>query len=176
MYDRAALTHGVVHISVGAFHRSHQAVYFDELARRGLGDGWAVTGVGLHRPELQRALEPQGGLYTVVTRGPQGDAARVVGILTRYLYAPEDREAVLCAMADERTRLVTLTITSAGYMVDLNTGALDVASATVAHDLAHPHRPCSAVGLIVEALHRRRRLGLTPFTVLSCDNVTRNGA
>ena len=102
-YDRGALTRGVVHISVGAFHRSHQAVYFDELARRGLGDGWAVTGVGLYRPDLKRALDPQDGLYTVVTRGPAGDSARVVGVLTRYLYAPADREAVLCTMADPRT-------------------------------------------------------------------------
>src|SRR4051794_22098831 len=175
-YDRAALTRGVVHISVGAFHRSHQAVYFDELARRGLGDGWAVTGVGLYRPELKRALDPQDGLYTVVTRGPAGDAARVVGVLTRYLYAPEDREAVLRTMADRRTRLVTLTITAGGYMVDLETGAFAGDAPELVHDLTNPHEPCSAIGLLVEALDRRRRSGLSPFTVLSCDNMTGNGA
>ncbi|HLM18482.1 MAG TPA: mannitol dehydrogenase family protein, partial [Acidimicrobiia bacterium] len=173
---RAALTRGVVHISVGAFHRSHQAVYFDELARRGLGDGWAVTGVGLYRPELKRALDPQDGLYTVVSRGPAGDSARVVGVLTRYLYAPEDREAVLCTLADRRTRLVTLTITAGGYLVDLETGAFDGDAPDVVHDLANPHQPCSALGLLVEALDRRRRRGLPPFTVLSCDNLTANGA
>src|SRR3954454_17798581 len=87
-YDRAALTRGIVHIGVGSFHRSHQAVYFDELARRGAGDGWAVTGVGLHRADVQRALARQDGLYTVVSRAPMGDAARVVGVLTGSLYAP----------------------------------------------------------------------------------------
>jgi mannitol 2-dehydrogenase len=74
MYDRRALTAGVVHIGVGSFHRSHQAVYFDDLARRRPGDGWAVTGVGLHRADLQRALARQDGLYTVVSRTPTGDA------------------------------------------------------------------------------------------------------
>jgi mannitol 2-dehydrogenase len=175
-YDRSALTRGVVHISVGAFHRSHQAVYFDELARRGLADGWAVTGVGLYRPELKQALEPQDGLYTVVTRAPAGDSARVIGVLTRYLYAPEDREAVLCALADRRTRLVTLTITAGGYMVDLETGAFAGDTAAVLHDLSNPRQPRSAVGLLVEALDRRRRSGLPPFTVLSCDNMASNGA
>jgi len=174
-YDRAALTRGVVHISVGAFHRSHQAVYFDDLARRGLGDGWAVTGVGLYRPDVKQALDPQDGLYTVVTRGPAGDSARVVGVLTRYLYAPEDREAVLCTMADRRTRLVTLTITTNGYMVDLESGAFAAEVPAVAHDLANRRQRCSALGLLVEALDRRRRCGLPPFTVLSCDNMAGNG-
>src|SRR3954452_22486045 len=103
-YDRAALTPGVVHIGVGAFHRSHQAVYFDELARRGLGDGWALTGVGLHRRHLKEALDSQDGLYTVVTRGAGRQTALIVGAITRYLYAPHDRGAVLHALADARTR------------------------------------------------------------------------
>jgi mannitol 2-dehydrogenase len=175
-YDRAALTRGVVHISVGAFHRSHQAVYFDELAQRGLGDGWAVTGVGLFRPELKQALEPQDGLYTVVTRGQAGDSARIVGVLTRYLFAPEDRAAVLRVLADRRTRLVTLTITSGGYMVDLETGTFTDDTPGPENHLANQREPSAAIGLLVEALDRRRRSGLAPFTVLSCDNMTGNGA
>jgi fructuronate reductase len=43
------------------------------------------------------------------------------------------------------------------------------------HDLAHPEAPNSAPGLIVAALERRRRAGLPPFTVLSCDNLPANG-
>src|SRR5947209_13627508 len=31
-YDRNSLTPAVVHIGLGGFHRSHQAVYFDDLA------------------------------------------------------------------------------------------------------------------------------------------------
>lgn len=34
-YDRRALRPGVVHIGVGGFHRAHQGVYFDDLARQG---------------------------------------------------------------------------------------------------------------------------------------------
>jgi len=161
---------------VGAFHRSHQAVYFDDLARRGCDSGWAITGVGLHCPDLKRALAPQDGLYTVVTRSAAGDIARVVGVLTRYLYAPDDRAAVVAALADSRTQLVTLTITAGGYLVDLDTGSFAGDDPVVVHDLTHPREPWSAVGILVEALDRRRRLGLPPFTVLSCDNIAGNGA
>src|SRR3954465_6866468 len=84
-YARAALTPSVVHISVGSFHRSHQAMYFDELAQRRITSAWGVVGVGLHRPEMREALSAQDGLYTVVVRGASGDHARVVGVIRRYL-------------------------------------------------------------------------------------------
>jgi fructuronate reductase/mannitol 2-dehydrogenase len=143
----------VVHVSVGAFHRAHQAVYFDDLARTGVTD-WGVVGVGLRRPEMRRALRAQDGLYTVVERGAGADRARVVGVMCRYLLAPEERGLVLDALADPRTRLVTLTITGDGYA---------------------DRRTDSAVAHLVEGLARRRRAGTPPFTVLSCDNIPENG-
>jgi mannitol 2-dehydrogenase len=172
-YDRVALTPSVVHISVGSFHRSHQAMYFDELARKG-HTGWGLIGVGLRRPEMGEALAPQHGLYTVVERGRDGDRAQVVGVIRRYLFAPEGDD-VLEALTDPRTRMVTLTVTGDGYGVDPATGLLDPRRKDVQADLVDPARPRTAIGLIVEALRRRRAAGMAPFTVLSCDNVTDNG-
>ncbi len=60
-YDRAALRPGIVHIGVGGFHRAHQAVYLDELARRGSTD-WGVVGVGLHSRGIGEVLAAQDGL------------------------------------------------------------------------------------------------------------------
>ncbi len=150
-YDRGALRPGVVHMSVGAFHRAHQAVYFDDLARIGERD-WGIVGVALRRPRLRTALRPQNDLYTVVSRRPERDEARVVGAITSHLAAPEDVDAVVEALCDERVALVTLTITADGYG-----GA------------------SSAIDLLVRALGRRRRAGVPPFTVLSCDNLPGNG-
>ena len=42
-------------------------------------------------------------------------------------------------------------------------------------NLAHLKHPITAPGLIVEALSRRRQVGVPPFTVLSCDNLPDNG-
>ncbi len=174
-YDRTALRRGVVHIGVGSFHRAHQAVYFDALAAIGLGDGWALTGVGLHRRVMKEALAPQDGLYTVVDRSDAGDRARVVGAITSYLYAPEETAAVLDALVDEATRLVTLTITSDGYRVDAHAGVCAGGDPSGRADLRNPASPATAIGLITEALARRRNLGRPPFTVLSCDNMPANG-
>jgi fructuronate reductase/mannitol 2-dehydrogenase len=162
----------VVHISVGSFHRSHQAVYLDDLARRGERD-WGIVGVGLRRPELREVLSHQDGLYTVVARGAGEDEASVVGALTRYLFAPEDGAAALEALADEHTALVTLTITGTPTRYDLARGNSPAPLTSPAVDSA---APLSALGYIVEALDRRRRAGRAPFTVLSCDNLPDNGA
>ncbi|MFL5846877.1 MAG: mannitol dehydrogenase family protein [Solirubrobacteraceae bacterium] len=162
-YERGDLRPGVVHLSVGAFHRSHQAVYFDDLACAGRND-WGVIGVGLRRPAMREALAAQDGLYTVVSRGAAGDDARIVGVMTDYLLAPRQRSAVLAALTDPRTAVVTLTITADAYARP-----------------ADPERrmsrrePSDAVEYLVLALDARRRAGTAPFTVISCDNIPANG-
>ena len=169
-YDRRSLTPAVVHIGVG-FHRAHQAVYFDDLARLGFSTEWGIVGVGLHRPEMGRVLSEQDNLYTVVVRGPDGERVRVVGALVDYLFAPESPEAVLSVLAAPTTRLVTLSITGSAYP----TGDPDLEQQDVRADVERPAAPGTAFGYLVEALDRRRRDGGLPFTVLSCDNVEHNG-
>ncbi|PWR05590.1 mannitol dehydrogenase family protein [Micromonospora acroterricola] len=173
-YDRSALVPAVVHIGVGGFHRAHQAAYLDSLARLG-ETGWGEVGVSLHSPKMRDALAPQNCLYTVVERDHTGDTLRVVGAMVDYHYAPDDPEAVLDRLADERTRLVTLTITGGGYPVDEH-GEFRSDDPAVQADLTHPAAPTGAFGYLVEALDRRRRAGLPAFTVLSCDNLPDNGA
>ncbi|WP_456849969.1 mannitol dehydrogenase family protein [Geodermatophilus sp. SYSU D00742] len=174
-YDRAALTPAVVHLSVGGFSRAHQLLYFDELAERRFSDGWGVVGVGLRHRTMQQALAPQDHLYTVIERSPDGERARVVGVMVDYLFAPDAPAAVLDRLSDPRTRMVTLTITGAGYRLDPHSGEFDPDDADVRRDLACPHAPTTVFGYLVEALDRRRRAGLAPFTVVSCDNIHRNG-
>jgi fructuronate reductase/mannitol 2-dehydrogenase len=174
-YDRSALTPAVVHLSVGGFSRAHQLIYFDELAERRISTGWGVVGVGLRQRHLQEALAPQDHLYTVVERSPDGERARVVGVMVDYLYAPDDPAAVLDRLGDPRTRLVTLTITPGGYPLDPHTRGFTADDPDVLRDVAEPSAPTTVFGYLVEALDRRRRAGLAPFTVVSCDNLHRNG-
>ncbi|MDP9435179.1 MAG: mannitol dehydrogenase family protein, partial [Actinomycetota bacterium] len=100
--------------------------------------------------------------------------ARVVGAITRYLYAPEEMAAVHDALVDDATRLVTLTVTADGYAMDPR-GVLDGRAAAGHGDLRDPASPATAIGLVTESLVRRRALGRRPFTVLSCDNLPASG-
>ncbi|MPQ97058.1 mannitol dehydrogenase family protein [Modestobacter sp. I12A-02628] len=177
-YDRAAVVPGIVHVGVGGFHRSHQAVYYDDLLGAGGDPAWGVCGVGLLPGDasMRDVLAEQDNLYTLLVTHPDGFVdARVVGSLVEYLFAPDDPDAVVERMAAATTRIVSLTITEGGYNVSAVTGAFDPAHPGVQHDLQPGVPPRTAFGLVTEALRRRRELGLGPFTVVSCDNVPGNG-
>ncbi|MCD9199845.1 mannitol dehydrogenase family protein [Aeromicrobium wangtongii] len=177
-YDRSAVTAGIVHVGVGGFHRSHQAVYVDRLLAAGATD-WGICGVGLLPQDraMQEALDGQDHLYTVVERHPDGSAqARVIGSIVEYLFAPDDVDAVIEKMASETTRIVSLTITEGGYNLIGGDGDFDADAPAIRADLEPGATPATVFGIVVEALDRRRRRGLDPFTVVSCDNIEANGA
>lgn len=164
---------GVVHLGLGAFHRAHQAIYLDDLMAR-KGGNWRSLGVSMRSPSVRERLRPQNGVYCVAERSPEREELRVSGALADILYLAEEHDAVLEALAAPATRIVTLTVTEKGYGGDAE-GGIDPADLDLAHDLLHPERPRSAVGLIVEGLARRRARGLDPFTAISCDNLPANG-
>jgi mannitol 2-dehydrogenase len=177
-YDRSRVRAGIVHLGVGAFHRSHQAMYVDRLLEQGQAQDWGICGVGVLPSDRRMAevMAVQNGLYTLVVKHADGSLdARVVGSIVEYLFAPDDPYAVIEKMAARSTRIVSLTVTEGGYNVDPVTGEFDVADADVVHDLQSGAVPRTAFGLVVEALARRRSRGLVPFTVVSCDNIEHNG-
>src|SRR5688500_16370742 len=142
-YDRAAVSAGIVHFGVGAFHRAHQAMFIDDVLARGFTD-WAICGVGLLEGDraVRDALRAQDTLYTLVTSSPDGSsAARVIGSIREYLYAPDAPDAVLDRLADPATRIVSLTITEGGYSVDDATGAFDPRDPLTLRDLEPGGRP-----------------------------------
>jgi len=166
---------GIVHLGPGAFFRAFVAVFTeDAMAARG-GD-WGILAVSLRSPTARDQLGPQGGTFTAVELGPDGESPRVIGAVARVLVAPEDPGAVVAAMADPAVRIVSLTVTEKGYCHNPATGQLTLDHPDIAHDLAHPDAPTSAPGFVVAGLARRRAEGTPPFTVLSCDNLPSNGA
>jgi mannitol 2-dehydrogenase len=178
-YDRSRLRTGIVHFGVGGFHRAHEAMYLDRLMNDGTALDWAICGVGV-MPMDQRmrdVMQAQDCLYTLVVKAADGTLEpRVIGSIREYLYAPDDPEAVIEKMADPQTRIVSLTVTEGGYNFNAVTGRFDETNADVVHDLQPGAAPRTMFGLITEALARRRERGVTPFTVMSCDNIQSNGA
>ena len=171
-YAPARVKTGIVHFGPGAFHRAHQAVYFDDLLAR--DPRWGICEVALKSSGVRDALKPQDGLYTLIELGER-TRVRVIGALTELLVASEAHDTVLARLSSPQTRAVTMTVTEHGYCLTRN-GDLDTTRAEIKHDLANPAKPVSLVGWLVEGLRARRAAGVPAFTTISCDNLVDNGA
>ena len=173
-YDRGAVTTGVVHLGIGAFHRAHQAAVFEAALASG-DRRWGIVGASLRSPAVRDELGPQDGLYTIVVRDGAEQHLQVVGAVRDVLVAPENPPALVARLAAPETHIVTLTVTEKGYRLDPATGALATGDPDVAADLASLGRPRTAPGFLVAGLAARRAAGLPPFTAISCDNLPHNG-
>lgn len=172
-WDRSAMRAAVVHFGPGAFHRAHQAAAFDTLLES--DPRWGITGVSLHSQGVARALNPQGGLYTLALLDAQ-TRYRVIGSIGNVLTGAEP-EAILAALASPDTRIISATITEKGYCLT-GEGQLDFAHPAIKADVASGlagDAPASFTGWLVRGLAARRRAGLPGVTVLSCDNLADNG-
>jgi len=110
--DRSTLSPGIVHISVGNFHRAHQALAIDRLLKLGLAKDWAICGAGIMADADRMASimrEPE-CLYTLIEKDNDGSThARAVGSIIDFIDGTAEPEVLIAHLADERTRIVTLT-------------------------------------------------------------------
>ena len=177
-YDPAAVTPGIVHLGLGGFHRAHMARYTHDLLQLDpSAREWGIAGAGLMPGDRRMidSLAPQDGLYTLVERAGGDETVSVIGSIVAVIFAGESSAALLDAIDDPSIRIVSLTVTENGYCLDPATKRLNPEHPLIRADLSEPARPKSAIGIIVEALRRRRAAGRPPFTALTCDNIQANG-
>lgn len=172
------LTTGIAHIGVGNFHRSHQAYYIHQYIKQVTDQAWGICGISLlenDRPIID-ALKRQQGQYSLTTFDENGftESIRIESIV-QLLFAPDQPQAVIEKLSSPDVKIVTLTITEAGYNIDLATGLFRSDSLQIQHDVQHHDQPRTVFGYLTIALERRFQNGVPPFTVLSCDNFPHNG-
>ncbi|WP_258803637.1 mannitol dehydrogenase family protein [Pseudarthrobacter sp. NS4] len=165
----------IVHLGLGAFHRSHQAWYTQQA-----GDAaeWGIAAFTGRRPDAAAALADQDGLYTLVERAETGDSFTVVGSIVEAVDGA-DVKRLAELVAAPGTAVVMLTITEAAYGLGTD-GKLDTAAPDVATDLAllgsGNGTAATPLGRLVLALAARRDAGSGPIAVVCCDNLSNNGA
>ena len=178
LYDRSALSAGIVHIGLGNFHRAHQAWYLHRLMQSGQALDWAIIGAGVRSyDQAQREkLASQDYLTTLIELDPKGRSAEVCGSMIDYVPIQDGNASLIERMAQSDIRIVALTVTEGGYYIDPVTKGFDANHPDIIHDAANPDTPRTAFGAMISALRIRRAAGLGPFTGQSCDNLQGNGA
>ena len=165
----------IVHLGVGNFHRAHQAWY---TAHSPDASGWGIAAFTGRRTDMADALRPQDCLYTLITRGAEGDAFELVGALSA-VHAAAEHETYLDYLSRPELAIVTITVTEAGYLrgadehLDLGRDVIVSDLQALRSNIANP--VASLPARLVAGLAARRATGAEALTVLSCDNLPDNG-
>ncbi|HEY4080159.1 MAG TPA: mannitol dehydrogenase family protein [Burkholderiaceae bacterium] len=144
----------ILHLGLGAFHRAHQAVYLQRLIEAGDTSWRLVSGnICAGQETIESALIAQGGAYTLETVSPEGERRfELISAISRVLPFAPDLHELLSLGADPETRIVSFTVTEAGY----EDGAVLYAT-------------------LIAILRQRMQANAGPLTLLSCDNLRHNG-
>ncbi len=168
-----------LHLGLGSFHRAHQAVYLQQLID--LGDTrWSISGANL-RPDMadvMAALQSQGGAYTLETVTPEGVYSyQRIASIREVLPYEADLAAVIARGADAATRIISFTVTEAGYYLDAR-DRLDLTFADLASDIERAKKGVAGAtiyGALCAILRARMAADAGPVTLLNCDNLRHNG-
>jgi len=169
----------MLHLGLGSFHRAHQALYLHQLQQSG-DRRWnlAAGNIRPDMPETIAALAQQQGAYTLETVTPQGaySYTRITSI-SQVVAWDAQRKGLIAVGASASTRIISFTVTEAGYYLDA-TGRLDLAFADLQADVdaLRAGRAGSTIyGALCGILRARMHAGAGPVTLLNCDNLRHNG-
>ena len=101
----------IVHLGLGAFHRSHQAWYTHHA---GDAADWGIAAFTGRRPDAADLLAGQDGVFTVVERSGAGDTFEIIGSIVEAVDG-SDVGRLAGLLAAPATVVVTLTITETAY-------------------------------------------------------------
>ena len=165
----------ILHIGLGSFHRAHQAVYLHQLRESG-DRSWSIVGGNIRNDmaDTMAALIAQHGEYTLETVSPAGErhCERIRSIREVIPFDPGLARLIEVG-ADAATRIISFTVTEAGYYLDAK-NALDLTHADLRADLAGD--ACGTIyGALSAILRERMKRGGAPVTLLNCDNLRSNG-
>ncbi|APW41153.1 D-arabinitol 4-dehydrogenase [Rhodoferax saidenbachensis] len=169
----------MLHLGLGSFHRAHQALYLHQLQQAG-DRSWVLAG-GNIRPDMadtMAALIQQNGAYTLETVTPQGERTytRITSIQTVVPHDPALSGLVQLG-ADANTRIISFTVTEAGYYLDAQ-DRLDLDFVDLQADvqaLKAGGAGSTIYGALTAILRARMQAQAGAVTLLNCDNLRHNG-
>ena len=164
-----------LHLGLGSFHRAHQAVYMQALHDQG-DKSWRIAAGNL-RPDMLdtiQALQASNGAYTLETVNTAGERHyQYITAIEQIIPWDQDLSGLIQVATDPNTRIISFTVTEAGYYLDAH-HQLDENFADLRADLAGI--TCSTIyGGMTKLLSARMQANAGPLTLLNCDNLRSNG-
>jgi D-arabinitol 4-dehydrogenase len=173
----------ILHLGLGSFHRAHMAVYLHAYQQLGHTD-WTLA-AGNTRPDMLptiAALSAQQGRYTLETVTPRGERSYLeVSSLAQIIPWAPGLTGLITKGADPQTRIVSFTVTEAGYFLDAN-DLLDLQVQDIQNDISAARmggaggaQGATIYGALFAILKARQLAKAGKLTLLNCDNLRHNG-
>ncbi|MGB7319277.1 MAG: mannitol dehydrogenase family protein [Planktotalea sp.] len=178
-FDRSACAAGVVHLGFGAFHRAHQAVYFDDYMQETGDLRWGIVAVNLRGGEaaqFQNAADDvarHDGYFLKSISADGQVALRRVRSHIDFMDWSANKSASEALLSRPSVKMVTITVTESGYYTDPN-GNLNTSDALIATEVSGGS-PSTVYGYLRTALQQRMNVTGAPLTIVCCDNIRQNG-
>ena len=183
-YDAAALAERTkaapvwAHFGIGNIFRVFVGSIVDRLLRDGLTDRGIICVETFDDDIVDRIYTPWDNLaLSVILHNDGTTERRVLGGFAEALKAgpgnPADRERLKAVFMDPGLQMVTFTITEKGYLLRNAEGRYsDLAGADMD---GGPEKAAGVMGIVTAMLYARYRAGGQPLSLVSLDNVSRNG-
>lgn len=178
-YARDTCDIGVVHLGFGAFHRAHQAVYFDDYMNITKDLRWGIAAVNLRGSESEQFntvvddIERHDGYFLKSISGDGTVEMRLVRSHVHFSDWDIEPEATEGLLANPSVKLVTITVTESGYYTDAN-GSLNVDDPLISSEITGQSAK-SVYAYLRAGLQARRSQIDAPLTIACCDNIRQNG-
>lgn len=169
-----------MHLGLGSFHRAHQAVYLQALHDTG-DQTWVLASGNIRNdaPELMTQLAERGGAFVLETVTPQGQREyKEIRAIRQVIPHDSDLSAFKKLAVDPSTRIISFTVTEAGYYLD-DKDQLDRRFEELVHDIEKVRSGQAGQTLYgaLFALLKARAIQSpnSAITLLNCDNLRHNG-
>lgn len=175
----------IVHIGPGGFFMAHFAHFVHDYMAATGDLNWNITVASLRSPGTITGLRKQDNQYVLVEREGTERKASVLSPITGTIFAPDAPRQLVDAIANDSTKIVSMTITNKGYYLADAAAALDYSHHDIIADLElevsategeGKKTPKTVYWYLLNGLLKRFANGgvCEPVTVLSLDNVPEN--
>jgi len=136
----------VIHLGLGAFHRAHQAVYFQDA-------GLKVAAVSMRKSDVADSFNAHGCKYNLISKSKGTTVTKEITAITEALYYQRDVERLLEIAKSPELKAITLTVTEKAYRND---------------------GPESVPARVADLLAARFAANQSGIALISCDNMPKN--
>ncbi len=165
-----------VHFGAGNIFRAYQARLNQELLNRGYTDTGLIAIEGYDTEIIPKVYAPYDNLSIVVILKADGDFEKhVLGNVAEALdMQSADYQRVIEVFSKPSLQMISFSITEKGYNIKNNQGDY---IAQVRKDIKEgPNKAKSYMGKISALLHKRFLEGAYPISLVSMDNISKNGS